>query len=629
MLRLFSIGGVSWRFSFAAIFCLLLSSCLGLLLGQDLNWDAINYHFYLPNLMLNDRFEQDFFAAGKQSYLNPLLYFPFYYMVVSGVHPVIIVIVLSFLQGFTFFVLFLFVKALLKDKLSFSFLLLVFFVCAFCPIALQLIGTTFSDLFIAGFQLASLLFLVISSEDGCWKRLFVSGFLMASAAGFKYVYVIYCLPLGVAVLVMFWGQGERLFKALLACFCGGVAGFLVVDGWWAYKLYLEFGNPTFPYFNGIFSSDFYFDVSYPIDRFRKDSVLEVISFPFKVALPNSYYYSEVISPDIRLAFSFFLIAISFGAYIFCLGKFLSPVTWSLLTFFLTSYLIWAWISGNGRYALIILFVAPVLAVLMSCQIFSGKIQRIYWLVAFILQLFITLVVGNPRWSPIEWADEWYAYTVPIEISSKPALFLSGEVISFSFLTGKVHPDSSFVTARGQIPFPDMPATMDRLDSLLERVESGIVWGLSYYATDDQMSTAYDSSMINAKVFSRLGFSVTDQCYEIKPHYMQYGMIPVSIAACRLKYDTDLLKLTRFQHSEADRIFEKMAKLCKDLFSPSVTPPLQFGSQWEAVYPGTENILILNNGVFLARPKRGTYLVKLTNADSVDELNSCPLETLDI
>ena len=42
-------------------------------LGQDANFDLKNYHFYNAWALLEGRFSVDFFAAGTQTYFNPLL----------------------------------------------------------------------------------------------------------------------------------------------------------------------------------------------------------------------------------------------------------------------------------------------------------------------------------------------------------------------------------------------------------------------------------------------------------------------------------------------------------------------------------------------------------------------------
>ena len=57
--------------------------------GKDVNWDLLNYHYYLPlRAAATGASQQDFFAASAQSYLNPVGYLPFYLMVSSGWHSV-------------------------------------------------------------------------------------------------------------------------------------------------------------------------------------------------------------------------------------------------------------------------------------------------------------------------------------------------------------------------------------------------------------------------------------------------------------------------------------------------------------------------------------------------------------
>src|SRR5688572_33303882 len=73
------------------IFCVPAALCAAwtVFAGKDLNWDLLNYHYYLPFELLAGRLQQDFFAASAQSYLNPVGYLPFYLMVSSGWHSVL------------------------------------------------------------------------------------------------------------------------------------------------------------------------------------------------------------------------------------------------------------------------------------------------------------------------------------------------------------------------------------------------------------------------------------------------------------------------------------------------------------------------------------------------------------
>ena len=71
-------GAPSWSFALPAALC----ATWTVLAGKDVNWDLLNYHYYVPYQLLAGRLEQDFFAASAQSYLNPVGYLPFYLMVV-------------------------------------------------------------------------------------------------------------------------------------------------------------------------------------------------------------------------------------------------------------------------------------------------------------------------------------------------------------------------------------------------------------------------------------------------------------------------------------------------------------------------------------------------------------------
>src|SRR5450755_4444839 len=56
-------------------------------LGQDVNWDLRNYHFYNAWAFIHDRLGWDLAPAQLQTFHNPLLDLPFYWMVAAGWHP--------------------------------------------------------------------------------------------------------------------------------------------------------------------------------------------------------------------------------------------------------------------------------------------------------------------------------------------------------------------------------------------------------------------------------------------------------------------------------------------------------------------------------------------------------------
>jgi len=63
--------------------------------GKDLSWDLLHYHYYAAHAFQEGRLERDFFAASAQGYLNGVGYLPFYWMVSSGWHSVVVAAVLA------------------------------------------------------------------------------------------------------------------------------------------------------------------------------------------------------------------------------------------------------------------------------------------------------------------------------------------------------------------------------------------------------------------------------------------------------------------------------------------------------------------------------------------------------
>src|ERR1700729_3860695 len=64
--------------------CTVLAVVINYLLGKDMASDAISYHIYAGFSAVHDRFAQDYFPAGPQSYFNPYIYVPLHYLVSSG-----------------------------------------------------------------------------------------------------------------------------------------------------------------------------------------------------------------------------------------------------------------------------------------------------------------------------------------------------------------------------------------------------------------------------------------------------------------------------------------------------------------------------------------------------------------
>src|SRR5450631_3708984 len=139
------------------IACTLLTILVNYLIGKDLPWDALNYHLYAGFSAVNDRFAQDYFAAGPPSYFNPYAYVPFFYLASAGLSAVVISSILAAAHSLILWLTYELAVAVCpssdrRERLIFGVLAVAF---AFMnPILLQEIGSSFADITTAVLVLA-------------------------------------------------------------------------------------------------------------------------------------------------------------------------------------------------------------------------------------------------------------------------------------------------------------------------------------------------------------------------------------------------------------------------------------------------------------------------------------------
>ena len=131
--------------------------------GKDVNWDLLNYHYYVPFQLLAGRLEQDFFAASAQSYLNPVGYLPFYLMVAGGWHSVVVSIVLAAAHSLSIGLLYLIARRLFahlppRERTVFSVLATA--LGAASGVYWMTVGGTFLDPLLVPLMLGGLLLLL-------------------------------------------------------------------------------------------------------------------------------------------------------------------------------------------------------------------------------------------------------------------------------------------------------------------------------------------------------------------------------------------------------------------------------------------------------------------------------------
>ena len=550
--------------------------------GKDVNWDQLNYHYYLPFELLAGRLSRDFFAASAQSYLNPFGYLPFYLMVAAGWHSVLISVVLAAVHSVSIALLYLIARRLFshlppRDRVVFSGLAAA--LGAASGVYWMTVGSSFLDPLLAPLMLGGLLLLLGE------RHAMLAGALFGAAAALKYSNVFFAIAALPLALAISW-------RASLAYVAGGLMAVLVLAGPWLLALQREFGNPVFPLMNAWFRSPDALPINLIGERFGVSGPLALFAFPFRMATLDPGVYSENFAPDLR--FAALLLA---AAWLAVRRGALQRDDWRVLVFFVAALALWLATSANARYGLVVLLLAGLCLARIVERLLSMRAARVLLGVLLVTQVGIAFIASPPRWFLAEtWSRHWFPYVVPERALREPALYLTVEILPMAVIAPFLHPQSSLVNFRGQ---HSLPADSPKLVKLLE----GHRGHVRVLGRELQVQT-YDARL------RRLGFRVdpTD-CFEIpwRPDdddalsRVANGFAggpksaePLSLASCALlPAPRDPADLDGERRASA--VFDRLEKECPRLFRGQTAVTEPFGSGWSRHYNGLDARLELSGG----------------------------------
>ena len=429
--------------------------------GKDLNWDLQNYHYYLGAYLAQGRDGLDFFPASVQSYLNPLPHLPFYWLNRLGLPALVVGSVLAVSAVFNLMA----IRRIAALVMPMTFGNRAFFVegavalSALSPIFLAEVGTSYVDVLVSIPCLYAVYFLLAQTGLPRWHYVWAAGFLLGLAVGLKPTTVLFaaiaCLCFLVNELIRNWRNG---LNAMLVLIVSGFAGLLLTEGWWAWHLYGQYGNPVFPLLNDVFQSDWFPHLPLANARFACRSWHCVFEFPLDVLNARLHTYAEIHAPDGRFILGLIflpcfalrtaklaLVTNSINTDWSRCGNMLTAIVW-------LNVVMWLWSSANARYAMPMLLLFGPLLVYLLCQ--SGLPTKAvpYALLVFILaQGVLTFIGSDRRFNPAPWGGRWVELRLPNGQTDLPrdALFLSLNNQSVSVLVDKLGPNSRFINLIGQ------------------------------------------------------------------------------------------------------------------------------------------------------------------------------------
>ena len=464
--------------------CTALAIALNYVFGKEMASDLLQYHFYSGFSALNDRFEQDYFAAGLQSYFNPYAYVPFYVLVKSGLPALAVGSVLAVIHSVVLWLTYELACRVCpsEDRQERFFFGLCVTVLAFMnPILLQQIGASFSDITTTGLVLGGWIFLVQAVRQPRTKLIVVGAILLGIATALKPTngihafggfFLVACVPLP------FLGRIRSLF------YFGASLGasFVVSAAPWSYRLARTFGNPMFPLLNNVFKTPYITTATSKAYRFVPDSLTDALLRPFAISGTDSMIHEEMASPDIRYALLLLVFLVFVVARIWQSGRRESipatapssdSATRALIALgcaFTAEWIVWLDGSGNSRYFIPMACVAAVLAVALVFRLLANHTlgRNGILLALFVAQGIQLTLETDYRWNPAPWGGHWFDVEIPPKLASQPNLYLSLGMLSNSYIVPFLPEGSGAVNFAGGYPLGPDGATASHLRAMIAR-----------------------------------------------------------------------------------------------------------------------------------------------------------------
>lgn len=607
--------------------CTLLALVASYRLGKDMQWDTLDYHFYAGFSAIHDRFGLDYFAAAAQSYLNPYSYAPFYLLATSGLSALEVAGILAVIQSAILWLTYELATAVAPTDRAGTRISVG--VCAALlafanPVLVEQLGSSFADITTAELVLAGTLVLVgaIRTPGGC--RVAAAGLLLGAASALKLSNSLPAVSLAIVPLFLPVSWPKRLGSAALYGLSVGLS-FALVSLPWSIELQRHFGNPLFPFFNGIFRSPQYTTAPIMDFRFIPTSFAAALWRPFAMMAPVRLVHVERPAPDLRYAL------------LIVLAVMLALVTWDsrskggegpaerpggrpenrmLLALggtFLINWVLWLTESGNSRYFIPTACVAAVLVVALTCRLLMAWPGLLASALAAIVVAQCYQVQGGTVFrEPYPWMGEpWFDVSIPHALASQPALYISVGVQSSSFVVPYLPAGSGFINLEGDYVLGPKGANGAHIRKLITRFAPH----LRILLEDSRVDAGRDNDvphLSNADdAVALFGLRIDPgSCYRIRVRAAPAVQVvtvggalprlPLSmwythyLVTCQLVPDPGQEAVLAPLERSADRVLDRLEDACPSLFQPRRPATYLIGSDastyfWVRRYPNTDLI----------------------------------------
>ena len=407
---------------------LLAGALYTLALGEDVNWDWQNYHEYNVWAVLNDRYHLDVVPPGFQTYFNPVVYFPVYYlrhwlpspyghMIIGAIH------------GLNLTLIYQFTRVVLREAATFWTLAAAVLIAAFGPMTLSEVGTSFSDVLLALPVVGGFL-LIIAADRSPTAAHLLAGLLIGAAVGLKLTNCVYAVGAAAAVLA-----ATRSLKATILLGLGGIIGTALTGGEWCLISWQDTGNPIFPLFNAVFQSSEVAPINLMDTQFLPRSIRDALAYPF-YWLAGDHRGAEHPFRDARFAVVTVLLALGLVARVARRSAIFTQGDIQFMLLFAGSYLAWLGMFAIQRYAVVLELLCGPLIVLLTARVSASLARPALAASAIPLNaMMVTVALAIALWSqPADWWHRpWpdtYQPKIAAQLEQPATYFLLGKPVAY-------------------------------------------------------------------------------------------------------------------------------------------------------------------------------------------------------
>lgn len=439
----------------------LLCGLYALRLGQDANWDLLNYHRYNPFALLNGKLGLDLAPAQWQSYFNPtldLLYYglghllpaPLAGFLMGALHGLNMVLALAIARHLT---------AARAVALRVPVLLAV--VAGLGPSFRLQIGNTMGDNSTAVLVLAA--FYLLVTRAACMPMLLGAGLLAGLATGLKLTNAMYALALCLALFALDGPWLQRLRHAVLF----GVAvlvGIAISGGWWYWTMWTTFANPLFPQFNTIFQAPLAAPVGIGDTGWLPKTWGERLLWPFIFTLEPARVIElkirQLVWPALYLLYWGWLAALAVRRPAARLDQ---HARFTLL-FIALAYLIWLNLFSIYRYLVVLELLAPLAIWLLLGRLLPpGRHGRV---AAVVLGVCALAALSTRDWGHEKWARTSFRIETPVVAApARSMVFMVTADPPLGWIVPAFPADLAFVSLGAG--FPESEAYRQRVGAMVD------------------------------------------------------------------------------------------------------------------------------------------------------------------